>query len=277
MRISLNLATRPFTDLGPAVRRLRIAMVALVLLCILFGLGLHVFDRRAVEAHAREHAVDAQIARVEAERQGAQNLMRQPANAQVLDQSVALNQIFDNKAFSWTLAMEAMETVLPPGVQVTAIEPVREKDGHITLHLRVVGGHDRAVELVRNLEHSRRFLQPRIVNETSESSNAPNQRPGPVTAGDRFDFDMLADYNPPSPEERAAFHVTKPSAPKPASPRASTAIPMGMRPPHPGEVPASGQGPARQPYTAPTPSQQGTAPATTRQSLPPGRQPGGPR
>ena len=50
-----------------------------------------------------------------------------------------LNELFDEKAFSWTLAMEAMETVLPAGVQVTSIEPIRAKDGHITVHLRVLG------------------------------------------------------------------------------------------------------------------------------------------
>ncbi len=86
--------------------------------------------------------------------------MRQPANAQVLAQAEALNQLFDEKAFSWTLAMEDLETVLPGGVQVSTIEPVRDKDGHITLHLRVIGPRDRAVELVQNLEHSKRFLLP---------------------------------------------------------------------------------------------------------------------
>jgi type IV pilus assembly protein PilN len=251
MRISLNLATRPFTDLGPAIRRLRIAMVVLALLCIFFGFGLHFFDNRAAEARARDHRVDAQIARVEGERQHADDVMHQPANAQVLNQSIALNQIFDDKAFSWTLAMEAMETVLPAGVQVTAIEPIREKDGHIVVHLRIVGGHDRAVELVRNLERSRRYLQPRIVNETSETSNAPNARPEPVSPSNRFTFDLLADYNPPTPEERVALHSTaKSPTPKLKSP----AIPLGIRPPHPGEVPATGQHSERRPYTGPSPT-----------------------
>ena len=44
--------------------------------------------------------------------------------------------------FSWTLAMEDLETVLPGGVQVTTLEPMRDKDGHITLHLRVLGPRD---------------------------------------------------------------------------------------------------------------------------------------
>jgi len=255
MRIRLNLATRPFTDLGPANRRLRIAMGVLAVLCILFGLGLHFLDSRAAAARAREHAVDVQITRVQAERQRAVDFMHLPANAQLLDQSQALNQIFDDKAFSWTLAMEAMETVLPAGVQVTAIEPIREKDGHITVHLRVVGGHDRAVELVRNLEHSRRFLLPRIVNESAETSNAPNRPQEPVSASNRVDVDLLADYNPPAPGERA----TERTAPKtPGLP-----VPPGA---HAAHRPAASavQHTDHQPHAGPTPLQPGAGPANSR-------------
>jgi len=266
MRIFLNLATRPFTDFGPAIKRLRIAMGILAALSILFGFGLHFFDSRAAEARAREHAVDLQIARVQAERQHADDFMHQPSNAQLLAQAQALNQIFDEKAFSWTLAMEAMETVLPAGVQVTAIEPAREKDGHIAVHMRVTGGHDRAVELVRNLEHSRRFLQPRIVNESAASNNAPNQRPGPVTPSDRFDFDLLADYNPPAPEERVALR----SVPRPHV----SDVPLGIRPPNSPNHPPFVQHSERQPYTGPAPSQPGTSPAFYRN---PASTPGGPQ
>lgn len=204
MRVSLNLATRPFADISPALKRLRIAMAVLAAACLLCALGLHLFDRQADEARARDHSFDGRLARIRAERQADEAMMHQPANARLLNQAAALNELFDEKAFSWTLAMEAMETVLPAGVQVSSIEPIRAKDGHITVHLRVVGPRDRAVDLVSNLERSRRFLQPRIVGENAESANGPNQRPEPVSASNRFDFDLLAEYNPPSPEERLA-------------------------------------------------------------------------
>ncbi len=253
MRISLNLATHPFTDLGPAIRRLRTAMGVLVVLSILFGVGLHFFDNRAAAARAREHAVDGQIARVEGDRQRAEAFMQLPVNAQLLDQSQALNQIFDDKAFSWTLAMEALETVLPAGVQVTAIEPIRDKEGHIAVHLRVVGGHDRAVELVRNLEHSRRFLLPRIVNESAETSgNGPNQRQEPVSATNRFDVDLLADYNPPTMEEHAAA--------KRAKEPPSASVSPGTHPKPARKAPAAGGPAGRQPYTRSSPAQPGMAP-----------------
>ena len=100
-------------------------------------------------------------------------------------------------------------TVLPAGVQVTSIEPMRAKDGHITVHLRVVGPRDRAVDLVANLEHSRRFLEPRIVGENAESSTTARcSARSPISASNRFDFDLLAEYNPPTPEERAANERT---------------------------------------------------------------------
>lgn len=198
MRITLNLATRPFADLGPAIKRLRMGMGILALFAIALGLGLHLLHHRAQEARAREHSLDGQIARIRQERQGYQAMMQRPDNAQLLIQADELNKLFDEKAFSWTLAMENLETVLPGGVQVSTIEPVRAKDGHITLHLRVIGPHDRSVEMVRNLENSRRFLQPRIVGETSEASTNPNQRLEPVSASNRFTFDLYADYNPPT-------------------------------------------------------------------------------
>jgi type IV pilus assembly protein PilN len=253
VKIALNLATRPFTDLGPAIKRLRIGMGILAGLCLLFLLGLHFFDNRAAAARAREHSLDGQIAQVQAERQRAEATMHLPANAQLLDQVQSINQIFDAKAFSWTLAMEAMETVLPAGVQVTSIEPVRAKDGHITVHLRIVGGHDSAVELVRNLEHSRRFLMPRIVNESADTGNAPGQKQQPVSGANRFDVDLLAEYNPPTPEERTSLRKA-PGA-------AASEPPPGTRPSRPRDIPANADGQGRPPYTAPAATQPAANPA----------------
>jgi len=240
MRISLNLATRPFADLGPVLKRLRIGLGILALAALALWIGLHLVHNKAYEARQRERSSDAQIASITQERQGYQVMMNRPDNAQLLKQAAALNRLFDDKAFSWTLAMENLETVLPPGVQVSTLEPVRAKDGRITLHLRVVGPHDRSVDLVRNLEHSRRFMQPRIVGETSESSNLPNQRLEPVSASNRFTFDLLADYNPPTAEEtRKASKPITLSTVEEHETQSAPALPGSIR------------RPARPPYTGP--------------------------
>lgn len=208
MRVTLNLATRPFADLGPAIKRLRIAMGILALVSILLGFGLHAIHQKAEAARTSAHSLDTKIAAINLERKQYEDLMRQPDNAQLLEQAAVLNKIIDDKAFSWTLAMEDLETVLPGGVQVTSLEPARQKDGHITLTLRVSGPRDRAVDLVRNLEHSRRFLLPRIVGENAaDTSDRPGaMRLQPVSAADRVDFDVQAEYNPATPDERKATH-----------------------------------------------------------------------
>jgi type IV pilus assembly protein PilN len=245
VRITLNLASRPYANIGPALKRLRIAIAALGVLCLLFFLGLHLFDRQADAARALEHSLDGRIARVQSERSAAVIMMRRPDNARVLLQAEALNQLFDEKAFSWTLAMEAMETVLPAGVQVTSIEPIRANDGHITVHVRVVGPRDHADDLVANLERSRRFLLPRIVGENAESSDSPLKRQEPISLSNRFDFDLLAEYNPPTLEEA---HVSARPAHQSSSPaRRGKANPNHLRP-SPGIAPGS----ARPPYTGPS-------------------------
>lgn len=255
MRVSLNLATRPFADMGPALKRIRIGMLALVVLAIAFAVGLHFMHNAAEAARAREHSLDGAIASVTQERQGYENMVRLPDNAEVLAKVSALNKVIDAKSFSWTLAMEDLETVLPGGVQVTTLEPtVDKKDGHITVRLRVIGPRDKAVELVQNLEHSRRFMQPRIVGETMESSGNGTQQVEPVSASNRVNFDLLADYNPPTPDERkSANKKTQAEATPEAAPaEAQPAAPRAGRP-----------GRQRAPYTGP------------KQSAPAKVQPGG--
>ena len=241
MRITLNLATRPFANLGPIIKRLHIAAGVLAVLSIGLGLGVHAFHQKAEEARAREQSLDTAIARINQERMGYQNLMRQPANAEVLTQAGALNQLFDEKAFSWTLAMEDLETVLPGGVQVSTIEPIRDKNGQITLHLRVIGPRDHAIDLVRNLEHSRRFLLPRIVGENSESTGGAGERQEPVSASSRVNFDLLAEYNPatasdprpaPRPEKKLAANPVEITPTSPALPATPALVPS--RPPYTG-------------------------------------------
>jgi type IV pilus assembly protein PilN len=212
-------------------------MVALA--AVALGVGVYALDQKAKLARAREHVLDLKIAQLNRERQGYQAMMRQAGNAAVLEQAQDLNQLFDEKSFSWTLAMEDLETVLPGGVQVTTLEPLRDKDGHISLHMRVLGPRDGDIVLLENLEHSKRFLSPRIVNETSETASGPSQRMEPVSVSNRVNFDLIADYNPAPPGER----------------RLAKALQNGT-PPRAGSSPATPPGAHRPPYTGmsrPTP------------------------
>ena len=203
MNISLNLASRPYTDHGPSIRRLRIGMGICVLLLAVLAWGLESFHQSAVRIAHDQAQLDQSIARIRAEQAGYQAQMRQPQNDRVLTQATFLNKLFDQKSFSWTMTMEDLEPVLPAGVQVTAIEPQRNKNGALTLHIRVTGPRERSVDLLRNMEHSRRFVSPRITGESAENA-ATSATTQAVSAPGRVSFDILAEYNQATPEERKA-------------------------------------------------------------------------
>jgi type IV pilus assembly protein PilN len=232
MRIQLNLASRPFVELGPLYLRLRVLIVLLAVVAVPLWLLLATEKRKAAEAQARLDAVQQQIYAIEAQRQAFQSQMREPQNASVLSQSQFLNHVFARKAFSWTAVMMDLENVLPSGVQVLNIDPVvSSKDGKVTIRLRVSGAHDRGVDLVRNLEHSHRFLAPRLARETAES----NQNGRPIeqvnNTASNVNFDLLAEYNPlpetaekPAPAKQPKSVTKTARAPKtPGAPRAAHA------------------------------------------------------
>jgi type IV pilus assembly protein PilN len=255
MRITLNLASKPFIELRPLYARLRWWMAVLLLVAIPLWLLVRMEDRKAALANARLRAVEDNIQRLENRQRSYQAMMQQPKNAAVLTQAVFLNQLFARKAFSWTAIMMDLETVLPGGVQVMSIDPTTDKAGNVTIRLRVNGDRERAVELVRNLEHSRRFLQPRLASEslaTSTAGSQPNLQP--ASASSDVNFDVLAEYNPLEPRETAKEKAADPEMP--AAEKATPRSGARHRSTAPGAVPTA---PAR-PRSSTSPARPGASP-----------------
>lgn len=200
MRISVNLASRPFVELRPFLARLRIFMATLALLALALGVGLHFEHKKLMVAQQQMDEVRNRTIAAQKEKLRNEARMRQPANAAVLDRAHFLNALFLSKSFSWTAVMMDLETVLPTGVQVTAIEPQVTTDGDVIIRLRVSGDRDRAVQLVRNLERSSRFLAPRLSAENAHKTEAGQNAAANGAAlgpnGGAVEFDILANYNP---------------------------------------------------------------------------------
>jgi len=250
MKITLNLATRPYADLGPALKQLRIGMLVLAVVMIGLGLGLLHFHQTAEKMRAQEDAAEQAAARVRHEQAGFQAYMQKPENARVLTQAIFLNSLFDEKSFSWTAAMEDLERVLPTGVQVTAIEPARAKDGRLTLRLRVSGDRERAVNMVRNMEHSLRFVSPRITGENSENNSQGDLQPVKDTG--KVSFDVLAEYNPATLDERREEIALQKRAHTVAAPKSQPKPMMAPARSQPGQPQ-----PGRPQYVPPNPQPAG--------------------
>lgn len=216
MRISINLATRPFVELRPILLRLRLGMAALVLLAIALGIGNHLLSTRASAGLAQMNQIREQTTAVQLRREADERRMQQPQNVAVLERSRFLNALFQRKAFSWTAVMMDLERVLPAGVQVTDIEPVVTPEGEVNIRLRVSGDRQRAVELVRNLERSQRFLHPELASESAQTQeNGRTVNIAQQAAPGAVEFDILSGYNPLPPTAAAP---KKPTSSGPASP-----------------------------------------------------------
>jgi type IV pilus assembly protein PilN len=196
MRISVNLANRPFVELRPLFARLRLAMGVLAVLAIGLWFALHSLNAKAAVARARMDGLKAETQRYQHERQVNESRMHQPQNMAVLERSQFLNAVFAWKSFSWTAVMMDLEKVLPAGVQVTSIEPAITKEGDVNIRLRVSGDRERAVQLVRNLETSQRFLSPRLSSEQAQTQEGNRGTNGPVTMPGAVQFEILSGYNP---------------------------------------------------------------------------------
>jgi type IV pilus assembly protein PilN len=210
MRISVNLANRPFIELRPLFARLRLAMVLLALLAVGLWFGLRVLSAKAAVAQAQMDALKAKTQQFQHERQVNESRMRQPQNMAVLERSQFLNAVFAQKSFSWTAVMMDLEKVLPAGVQVTSIEPQITKEGDVNIRLRVSGDRERAVQLVRNLETSQRFLSPRLSSEQAQTQEGSrNTAAAQMLPPGAVQFEILSGYNPLPPKPAKELSATK--------------------------------------------------------------------
>ena len=63
--------------------------------------------------------------------------------------------------------LENLEKVMPPRVHLVSISPQLDEDNQLALKMTVAGdSRDRAIELARRMEESRRFAQTQIISRT---------------------------------------------------------------------------------------------------------------
>ena len=191
MQLNINLASQPYEDSrqfwtywGTGIGLLALVTVLLVFLAV-NGFIEGSRDRQQMSK------LKTQLAEFDREKNQAQAMLNQPQNRTVRDQSRFLNDLFARKAFSWTLAFEQLEQVMPAHLHVISIHPGISADNNLELKL-VVGGETReqALDLVRKMESSKHFRQTRIDAEKFETANNVSAN------NDRVTFDIDALYVP---------------------------------------------------------------------------------
>jgi type IV pilus assembly protein PilN len=187
MRLDINLASQPYEDArqfwlrwGSGLVVTAVVTVALVVFTIMGWFAARV-------DHATIASYRAQIAQRDHTRQQAQDFLNRPENRATRDQSQFLNELIERKSLSWTHVLEDLEKVMPTRVHLVSIHPELDEDNLLKLKM-VVGGdsRDRALELARRMEESRRFTQTYIETEHSVQS----------ASGDSIQFDINGVYVP---------------------------------------------------------------------------------
>jgi Tfp pilus assembly protein PilN len=212
MRLDINLATQPYEDAkqfwlrwGTALGVAAILTVALVAITITGW-----FTAR--RDHAKIADLRAQIAKRDQTRQQAEQFLNRPENRAIRDQSQFINELIERKSLSWTLVLEDLEKVMPPHVHLVSIRPALDESNQLTLKM-VVGGdsRERAIELARRMEESRRFTQTYINTEHTAAAGS----------GDTVQLDIDGIYVPDTTPAPASAPASK-EAPK-AAPKADKA------------------------------------------------------
>jgi type IV pilus assembly protein PilN len=166
MRVEINLASRPYQDEGQFYRRWGTALGLMVLLtAILIAISIrHYQESRKNWASARE--AETKLAELRKEEAAAKQILAQPQNRGTRDNSQFLNAAIQRKSFSWTRLMEDLEKIMPAGIRVVSITPVLDQHNRFVLKLDLEGrSREGAVELLRNMEKSKRFHDSQLLDE----------------------------------------------------------------------------------------------------------------
>jgi type IV pilus assembly protein PilN len=187
MRLDINLASQPYEDAREFWLRWGTGLAAAAILTLAL-LTLTITGRYAARRdHARIADLRAQIAQLDRTRAQDEAYLNQPENRATRDQSQFLNELIARKSFSWTRVLEDLEKVMPARVHLVSIHPELDEDNQLALKMTVAGdSRERAIELARRMEDSRRFTQTRIDDE--------NLRPS--AGGDTIELNINAIYVP---------------------------------------------------------------------------------
>ena len=198
MRLDINLATQPYQD----SQRFYTSWIPLLVVLLAAAIASSTYAyRHFVDSRSTQRQLDEKqqkMDQLDKELADAKATLALPQNSGTKDQSEFLNELFYRKAFSKTRVLADLETVMPNGVQVVSIKPEASRDGQYRFTLTVAAEkREDAIELVRHMEGSNRFIDPRITTERTQRDSKDN----------RIKIDIV--YVPKLPP-------TSPTAPTPA-------------------------------------------------------------
>ena len=206
MRLDINLASQPYEDARQFWLRWGTALVVASILTLMLVVSTATGWYNARRDHQKIAELRAQIAQRDQKRREAEGFLSRAENRTTRDQSQFINPLIERKSFSWTRVLEDLEKVMPTRVHLVSIHPELDDDNQLAIKMVVAGDSpERAIELARRMEDSRRFTRTHIGQESSRVS----------TTGDSVQLNIDAIYVPElyAPTSAAQSEIPKRSKP----------------------------------------------------------------
>ena len=163
------------------------SMVVAALLVVTLGIlaTLAISDNQQLAGLRHEIArVNRQIATTQTEQAKLDGILRQPANASVLERSLFINTLILHKAISWSQLFSDLEKTLPYNVKIVALHPYVNGSNQVKLDLTLASEQTAPViEAVRAFEKSPRF-----------GTVSPNGLAPPTQAEPLYRYRFTVDY-----------------------------------------------------------------------------------
>ncbi len=177
LRVPINLASEPFQK----TRRVVVASAAISVV-LLGTLGLLIAisameSGQAAQLRLTAGRLQARLGAVAAEQTRLEGVLREPANAEVLDRSAFLNSLIYAKAISWTRLFDDLEKVMPHNVRLLAIRPTATGQNQIRLEMTVgAESGEPVIQMMKQLESSSQFGAIQWQNRYPPSQSEPLTR-----------------------------------------------------------------------------------------------------
>lgn len=158
LRVPINLASEPFARLRPMlVGSAALGVFLLATFSMLVALS-NIESGQAVQVRSTISRLEAQRRTLVSEQAHLEDVLRQPANAEVLDRSAFLNSLIYAKAISWTKLFDDLGKVMPYNVRLIQIRPQAVGQNQILLDM-VVGAAsaEPIIQMLTQLDNSPQF------------------------------------------------------------------------------------------------------------------------
>jgi Tfp pilus assembly protein PilN len=178
MRISVNLSSEPFRRDRPI---LFASAACAVLLTGLLGVLIFLVISERAQVKDTRVSVDrlsAELRQMTTEQAKLDAMLREPANAEVLERSLLLNTLLERKSISWTRIFSDLEGVMPANVRLISVRLPQINSHNEVLLDMVVGAKDPGpvIDFFKHLEESPRFGAIEGHSSLPPSQNEPLYR-----------------------------------------------------------------------------------------------------